>query len=61
MEMQEKFSETRKENTYYARIQSKRIEAARTFRSLDKETEAYTKYIQGVKLAPKSLKALGRI
>ena len=61
MEMQEKFSETRKVNNYYVRMQSKRIEAARTFRALDKEAEAYTHYVQGVKLAPKSLKALGRI
>lgn len=58
--MKETIAETRKQNNFYARICNKRIEAARSFLNLRKEAEGYSHYVQGVKLKPGSLKALGR-
>lgn len=57
MEMQTKIAETRKENNYYARMCDKRIASARIFPHLGEKGEAYSQYVQGVKLRSFKVKA----
>ena len=60
MEMQTKIADTRKENNYYARMCEKRIASARIFPHLGEKGEAYSQYVQGVKLNAFKVKTVQR-